>query len=122
MTEFRIRAHDGGRLWGLYAHPTWQPGPWPAKVRSVGPATRPMPEGRLVQCGTAEFVFQEPAGRRLCDRVLDVMQVCRVALATTGIDEIEVEAPKAGADACNDELLIAGQLLKSRIAKSTRPH
>ncbi len=115
VCEFRIRAHDGGRLWGLFARPTWQAGPWPARVRSVGPAVRPRVDTRAVQSGAAEFVFQEPAGRRLSDRVLDVMQVCRVALATKGINAIEVEPPVAGPDACNDELLIAGQLLSSRI-------
>lgn len=115
--EFRVRSHDGERLWGLFARPSWQSEPWPAIVRSVGPADRPTLDARRIQTGTAEFVFQEPAGRRLADRVIDVMQVCRLALETQGIEEVEVEGPHAraaGAD-CNDELLIAGQLLTHRI-------
>ena len=115
--EFRIKSHDGERLWGLFARPTWQSEPWPAIVRSVGPATRPCIKPRTIQTGTAEFVFQEPAGRRLADRVIDVMQVCRLALETSGIEEVEVEGPadEAQSGDCNDELLIAEQLLAHRI-------
>ncbi|MEM8712902.1 MAG: hypothetical protein AAGG01_18275, partial [Planctomycetota bacterium] len=91
VTEFRIETHDGERLWGLFARPTWQAEPWPAAVRSVGPAVRPTTCARTCQTGTAEFVFQEPAGRRLADRVMDVMQVCKLALGTRGIEQIEVQ-------------------------------
>ncbi|QDV09113.1 hypothetical protein Poly30_46700 [Planctomycetes bacterium Poly30] len=126
VTEFRIRAHDGVRLWGLFARPTWQSGPWPATVRSVGPAVRPTPCPATAQAGTAEFLFQEPAGRRLTDRVMDVMQVCRLALATKGIGEVQVQHdhaaihhrdPGASPTVTNtDELLIVEQLLSHRIA------
>ncbi len=130
VTEFRIRAHDGGRLWGLFSRPTWQAGPWPASVRSVGPAVRPSTCPATAQHGTAEFIFQEPAGRRLCDRVMDVMQVCRLALKTKGVQEVQVQHdhaslhhrdPGASPTVTNaDELLIVEQLLSHRIA-SVRP-
>lgn len=115
--EFRIQSHDGESLWGLFARPAWHSEPWQAIVRSVGPATRPTIDARLVQEGTAEFVFQEPAGRRLADRVVDVMQICRLAMETTGIDGVEVQGPtgKASKATCNDEVLIADQLLTHRI-------
>lgn len=121
VREFRIRAHDGDRLWGLFACPAWQPGPWHAVVRSVGPADRPAVTNRLVQAGTAEFIFQEPAGRRLADRVIDVMQVCRLAMETEGIDGVEIEPPEPEdrgrcSGAGSDELVIAEQLLAQRIA------
>jgi len=117
VREFRIRTEDGSRLWGLFARPTWQKGPWPAIVRSVGPADRPAVSAPLVRGGTAELVFQEPAGRRLADRVVDVMQVCRIALSMADVERVEVEVPDA--DACrggigNDELVIAEQLLTRR--------
>lgn len=115
--EFRIRSHDGAQLWGLFARPAWHSEPWHAVVRSVGPATRPTIDVKLVQSGTAEFVFQEPAGRRLADRVIDVMQVCRLAMETAGIEGVEVEGPGGTAESptCNDELLIADQLITHRI-------
>lgn len=131
VTEFRIRAHDGVRLWGLFARPTWQSGPWPATVRSVGPAVRPTPCPGTTRAGTAEFLFQEPAGRRLTDRVMDVMQICRLALATKHIEKVQVQHdhtaihhrdPGASPTVTNtDELLIVEQLLSHRIA-SVSPH
>ncbi|MEL6904125.1 MAG: hypothetical protein AAFZ87_09340 [Planctomycetota bacterium] len=112
VAEFRLNAHDGVRLWGLFARPTWISGPWHATVRTVGPADRPQVDSALVRVGSAEFVFQEPAGRRLADRVLDVMQVCRLALATPAITGVEVEAP----DECRgvgsgDEAVIAERVM-----------
>lgn len=115
VMEFRIRSFDGSRLWGLFARPTWQSGPWLAKICVVGPAVRPHIDDRTVQTGTAEFVFQEPPGRRLADRVLDVVQVCRLALGTTGITEVEVQVPCETSGRCADELVIARQLLSRRI-------
>ena len=127
VTEFRIRAHDRVRLWGLFSRPTWQAQPWAATVRSVGPAVRPTTCPETAQAGTAEFIFQEPAGRRLSDRVMDVMQVCRLALVTKGVEEVQVQHehaavqhrdPGASHTVRNtDELLIVQQLLSHRIAK-----
>lgn len=127
VMEFRIRAHDRARLWGLFSRPTWQAQPWAAIVRSVGPAVRPAPCPETARAGTAEFILQEPAGRRLTDRVMDVMQVCRLALATKGIDRVHVHHahpsvqhrdPGASHTVRNtDELLIAEQLLSHRIAR-----
>ena len=120
VMEFRIASHDGEKLWGLFARPAWHSAPWPALVRSVGPSERPCIDTRLVHSGSAEFVFQEPAGRRLADRVVDVMQACRLAMETDGIGQVEVETPgpEDSADprsGCSDELLIADQLLTHRI-------
>ena len=82
VVEFRLRAHDGARLWGLFARPITDPGGWnrvggpwrgalgrPARIRRVGPAERPEIDGAVLERGCAEFVFQEPAGRPLEDRV-----------------------------------------------------
>ncbi|MEM9801465.1 MAG: hypothetical protein AAGA20_14150, partial [Planctomycetota bacterium] len=114
VMEFRIRSHDGVRLWGLFARPAWRSGPWSARVRAVGPAERPSVDAATAQGGEAELVFQEPPGRRLSDRVLDVVQVCRLALGTDGIDQVEIQAPTQSENRCADELLIAGQLLSNR--------
>ena len=126
VTEFRIRGHDGARLWGLFSRPTWQAQPWPATVRSVGPAVRPTTCPETARSGSVEVIFQEPAGRRLSDRVMDVMQVCQLALNTKGVDEVQVQHehpsvlhrdPGASHTVRNtDELLIVQQLLSHRIA------
>ena len=56
--------------------------PVPARIRSVGPEQRPEIDPSAIENGAAEFVFQEPAGRRLEDRVLDVVRICQVAFKT----------------------------------------
>lgn len=203
VVEFRIRAHDGERLWGLLSRPEHVTGPLPARIRSVGPADPVLPTGGAgtplrpgegshgegsradgtgsrTSCAlppaalphgsrerwstvsdsavsdasvsdtsnhetaeanhdthcpdtpfepaslhpsapapspatssseVAEFVFQEPAGRRLEDRVLDVVRICRVAGSTAGVDGNRVELSH---DACvPDEFLIVEHLKRS---------
>ena len=69
---------------------------------------------RIWYChGVAEFVFQEPAGRRLEDRVLDVVRICKVACATQGVDGEHVELAKDGE--VPDEFLIVEHLKNSRL-------
>ncbi len=115
VIEFRIKAHDGQRLWGLLARPTWSEGPWPAHIRSVGPAERPEVDPAVAEDGFADLIFQEPAGRRLEDRVLDVVRICRLAWETDGIDRLQVSfsCPEKGREP--DEFLIAEQLLGAKL-------
>jgi hypothetical protein len=165
VVEFRVRAHDGERLWGLFSRPEFTTGPLAATIRSVGPADPVAPShagskpfgpsgspGRrrsdaesLIsgalnaapangnwptahaeqapknQAGApaippqemAEFIFQEPAGRRLQDRVLDVMHIRRIACATAGVDELRVELSQdAGIP---DEFLIIEHLKRGHL-------
>jgi len=80
----------------------------------VGPADRPEVDTHLLEDGQAEFVFQEPAGRRLEDRVLDVVRVCQVAFQTTGIDRLQVRFDCATDTEGPDEFLIAEQLFAGK--------
>lgn len=114
VVEFGLRAHDGERLWGLFARPSWRKGPWPARIRSVGPADRPEVDTDLLENGQAEFVFQEPAGRRLEDRVLDVVRVCQVAFRTAGIDRLQVRFDFVADTDGPDEYRIAEQLFAGK--------
>ncbi len=108
VDEFRVRAHDGVRLWGLRARSRF--GTSAARVRVVGPSDLPEIDRRAIERGEVEFVFQEPAGRRLEDRVLDVLRVCQVAVEVgTPASRVELVAPE-GCPA-PDEFLIATQLL-----------
>lgn len=108
VDEFRVRAHDGIRLWGLRARSRF--GNHSARVRIVGPSDLPMIDSTAVLRGEAEFVFQAPAGRRLEDRVLDVMRVCHLASEVgSSAGQIALVPPEAGP--APDEFLIASQLL-----------
>jgi hypothetical protein len=114
VVEFRVTAHDGVHLRGLLSRPTWRPGPWPAHIRSVGPAERPEADPACAQEGVADFVFQEPAGRRLEDRVLDVVHVHRVAFQTEGIDPRQVTFACPTEDHRPDEFTIAEHLFAGK--------
>ena len=111
VEEFRLRAHDGRRLWGLVGRPALGRRPCPALVRLVGPCQPPEVDADLVRRGTIEFVLQEQAGRRLEDRVLDVIDLFRIARTFDGVEPSEVRlfVPE-DADA-PDELRIARELV-----------
>jgi len=115
VVEFGIRAHDGVRLWGLLARPVWHDGRRPARVRMVGPSERPEVDRGAVEGGDADFVFQEPAGRRLEDRVLDVLRVCQLAVGTDGIDSGRLHFVSPSDRREPDEFLIAKQLLDCKL-------
>ncbi len=112
VVEFRIKAHDGARLWGLLARPAWmRSSDRPAQVRVVGPAERPIIDREAVEDGSADLVFQELAGRRLEDRVLDVVRICQMARCTEGIDGCQVQFATPEDQRPPDEFLIAQQLM-----------
>lgn len=120
---FRIRAHDGEVLRGVLARPTWQSGDRPAVVRSV-PAGRPVEvDHATVRTGSAELVFEEPPGRRLADRVLDVVRVSQIALRTEGIDRLQIHfgCLTESDSGRPDEYLIADQLLERTLKFGTLP-
>lgn len=110
VVEFQIRAHDGARLWGLYARPSASSGPISTRIRNCGPADLPEIDESTLRHGQAEFVMQEPAGRRLADRVLDVINLYQVAKNTPGVDCTEVSLGADNAGTFPDEFLIVRQL------------
>jgi hypothetical protein len=91
VLEFRLRSLDGSHLRGLFARSTWRSGPCDAILRTVRPASRLEIQEDGVREGTAEFVLQEPAGRPLADRVLDVVLLSQVAAEMDGICRVEVD-------------------------------
>ena len=112
VVEFRLRAHDGQRLWGLLGRSEWHQGDRPAHVRVVGPSERPEIDRKALEEGISDIVLQESAGRRLEDRVLDVVRVCQLAYSTDGIDRSQVSIVPGPA---RDECLIAEQLLAGKL-------
>ncbi len=128
VLEFRLRSLDGSHIRGLFARSTWRSGPSSAILRTVTPASRLEIHEEEVREGTAEFVLQEPAGRPLADRVLDVVLLSQVAVEMDEICRIEVDhrgnhgTPQAQGTAVNhvhqwesDAAAIAQQLLVHRI-------
>jgi hypothetical protein len=123
VVGFRVRAHDGQVLRGLLARPTWQPGDRPAVVRSVPAGQTAAVDAETVRSGSVELVFEEPSGRALPDRVLDVVRVSQVALRTQGIDRLQIHfgCLESGDEGRADEYLIADQLLERTLNFGTLP-
>src|SRR6185369_11474251 len=63
VDEFRIRTHDGIRLFGLRAQSRRPLDHQKVLVRLLGPSESPDLDREALLEGITEFVFQEPAGR-----------------------------------------------------------
>ena len=113
VDEFRLRTHDGIRLFGLRAQARSPVGTHRVMVRVVGPCETPDLDSEAMQEGATEFVFQEPAGRRLEDRVMDVLRICQIAAAQEGTAARDVRL--VSSDEVPDEFLIASQLLADQV-------
>lgn len=107
VSEFHLRTHDGDHLFALLAQPTGAPKPVPARIRCCGPAEPPELDPRAAREGIAEILVQEVAGRRLEDRVLDMVSTFRVARRTPGLDGSRVMSAEGSLP---DELRIAQRL------------
>ena len=113
VDEFHLRTHDGIRLYGLRAQSRLPIAQQQVMVRLVGPCESPELDRDAMRDGTTEFVFQEPAGRRLEDRVMDVLRVCQIAAAQEGRSTREVRL--VSSEDVPDEFLIVTQLLAEKI-------
>jgi len=114
VDEFRIRAHDGVRLFGLRAQSRLGETRRPARIRIVGPCDVPEIDRSQIAAGETEFVYQEPAGRRLEDRVLDVLRICQVATQSEQVPHDAVRL--VSHDQTPDEFLIASHLLMEEVS------
>jgi hypothetical protein len=110
VVEWRLRAHDGTRLWGLRASSPFHPMPKGARIREVATAELPEIDVPSVAEGRVDFCFQVPAGRRLEDRVLDLLRVYQVAVHG-GLEPAAIRLVPEDRSHCPDEVLIAAGLL-----------
>jgi hypothetical protein len=119
VVEWRMRAHDGQRLWGLRALSPFHTDPKGVHLREVAATELPTVRLDTVVEGRAEFVLQVPAGRRLEDRVLDVLRVVQVALSTCRVDpeQIRLDPTDTGPEGerVPDEFLIVERLMRQGI-------
>jgi hypothetical protein len=111
VDEFRLKAHDGVRLFGLRAKCRFSCDAPRATVRVVGPSDLPEIDRRNIERGETVFVLQEQAGRKLEDRVLDVLRVCQLASSMDLEHPPRVELESETDLDPRDEFLIASQLL-----------
>jgi len=119
VDEFRLRTHDGIRLYGLRAQSRLPVPEQQVMVRLVGPCDSPDLDRDAMSNGATEFVFQEPAGRRLEDRVMDVLRVCQIAAAQEGRSTRDVRL--VFTHDIPDEFLIVSQLLAEELDLACAP-
>jgi hypothetical protein len=111
IVEWRLRAHDGVKLWGLRGSSRFHPEPTAATIREVEIGELPAVDLDAIAEGTLDFVFQIPAGRRLEDRVLDLVRIYQVVLQS-GIDPERIRFSPRDPDHAQDEFVIAAGLVQ----------
>ena len=114
VAEIRIRTHDGIRLWGMTGRCTLGTQDLPARVRMVCHDQTLEVDREAICDGFFDIVIQEPEGRRLEDRVLDVMRACQTASDLDKVDSARITIQMGQLGSCSspaDELMIASQLL-----------
>ena len=111
--EWRLKAHDGTRLRGLKGQSRFHERPKGARLRFVPSCELPGLDLDTVAEGRLDVVFQMQIGRRLEDRVLDVLRVWQVTASHADLRRAEMEliAPPDHEDA--DAFMIAEQLITS---------
>ena len=112
VEEFRFRAHDGLRLWGVRMLGGYSAPELPTRICIVDPATDIGPETRALEPGGAYFFLREPQGRRLEDQVLDVLRLaCLIAnLERRGVEHVDCAADGLEAEPNHLALRIAEEL------------
>jgi hypothetical protein len=115
VVEWRLRAHDGSRLWGLRGSSPFHPKPNGALIRQVSSCDLPEICIDSITEGCLDFVWQVPAGRKLEDRVLDALRVWQVAVGYSGLcpEKVRLVAALPGEE--TDEFMIASHLLEGGI-------
>ena len=111
VVEWRLRAHDGERLSGLRGQSPFHPCPGGAWIRQVEPSGELEVSLDAISEGCVDFVFRVPLGRRLEDRVLDVLRVWQAALHGKVDPDTARMVPHPGREA-PDEFMIAEKLLE----------
>lgn len=111
--EWRLKAHDGTRLRGIKGESRFHERPRGARLRFVPCCELPDLDLDTVAGGRLDVVFQTQVGRRLEDRVLDVLRVWQVIAnhANLARSEMELVTPDDAEDA--DAFMIAEQLIAS---------
>ncbi len=111
VVEWRLRGHDGARLSGLRGQSPFHPCPGGAWVRAVDQVEDFEISLDAISEGCVDFVFRVPQGRRLEDRVLDVLRVWQAA-THGGVDPGTVRLLPPPGSGVPDDFMIAEKLLE----------
>ncbi len=112
VVEWRVKAHDGHRLWGLRGQSPFCAYPRRAILRLVEAVEFPEIRVESLIDGCVEFVYQVPPGRRLEDRVMDLLRLRQVVAASFELDADQLDVCPSCPDQEPDEIMIAGLLLE----------
>jgi len=115
VEEFRVRGHDGLRLTGLQGRRSLALAEIRIRLRLVPADGIPDIDLRAVAGGVVEYALQFPAGRRLEDRVLDVVRICELAATKDAVKPSEVQLYTPPGEPEPDEFLIASELLTASV-------
>lgn len=110
-----MRAYDGLRLPGLVGKRSMAIGASRTRLRILPPEVPPEVDMPAVRAGMIEYALQLPVGRRLEDRVLDVLRVCELAALRENIRPQDVVLYSPEGEAEPDEFLIASKLMTGEI-------
>jgi hypothetical protein len=86
VCELRMRAHDGERLRALLGRPAYCQEGDSIRLRRCDCLEADCPDWEVVEDGASELVVQLALGRKLEDRVLDVVRLCHAACTIEGGD------------------------------------
>ena len=112
VVEWRLRTHDGLRLWGLRGRSPFFLDANGAWVRQVESCELPTIDPYAAESGLVDLVFQVPAGRRLEDRVLDVVRVAQMCVDHCDVDPEDIHLVPNSAAFEPDEFMIASHLFE----------
>lgn len=111
VIELRLRAHDGARLTALLARSAFADTGVEVRLRAcVDPEQTSLDFG-TVESGGSDLVLRYPSGRRLEDRVLDVLRVLGAACSLEGVDCSKVRLQPS--DSCVQDEFAIVQFLRA---------
>lgn len=111
VVELRLAAHDGVRLMALLARSAFAETGLVLRLRACSDPRNAELDFSAVEEGGTDLVFQYPPGRRLEDRVLDVLRIVAAACSVESIDCSKVSFLPS--DSCvQDEFVIVQYLRK----------
>jgi hypothetical protein len=111
VVEWRLRAHDGYRIWGLRGQSPFHFAPKGAVIREVSWCDLPQVCQETITDGKVDFVFPVAPGRRLEDRVLDLLRVFQVAVNYSRVELANVKLCGEEPGCEPDEYMIVSRLI-----------
>ena len=118
VVELRLCAHDGARLTALLARSAFAGTGLVVRLRACLDAQGPELDFSAVEEGGTDLVMQYPPGRRLEDRVLDVLRIVAAACSVESVDCSRVSLHPS--DSCVQDEFVIVELLR-RMGMLTKP-